>query len=298
MTKYTPGDTWEEHYRGFELRINVKEEVWWQVYNGTDRLHLEPKPTGIVEQLLELKPLGGRIRVTEDGAVITRKEKEDVDTSGRGTDLEDYTPVFVGELELEGSLVPVDAPEYEVPLRPDSLSTGDLWPSVYDGARYSYGSDGRAWWNNPITRNQHPVTGGLPDHVEQALKRVKPEGGSFRVTPAGDVITLVRAPATQTVKEQFGDLPRVVRNIIKLRRDRADLQMLPIFVERVDERPFEVEEPRSLTDSLSAEEQEALQGWATSLGHRACRRLARGRASRTTMETKTRPSRSTTRSRG
>jgi hypothetical protein len=102
--------------------------------------------------------------------------------------------------------------------------------------------------------------------VAAALKRLKPEGGSFRVTPWGDVITLVRAPATQTVRDQFGELPRVIRNIIKLRRERADLQMLPVYVDRLEAVPLTVEEPTSLVDELSDEEQEALEGWAASLG--------------------------------
>lgn len=266
MTAYTAGDTWEEHYRGYELRINGDGDVWWQVYNGTDRLHLDPVPTDLVEQFLELKPLGGRVRVAEGGRVITRQEDEDAEGARSDQSLDDYTPIYVDDIDLTGDLVPTDAPEHSVPVRPDGLSTGDLWPSVYDGARYSFSMDGNAWWHNSRTKKRHPVAGGLPDGVSTALKRLKPEGGSFRVTPWGDVITLVRAPATQTVRDQFGELPRVIRNIIKLRRERADLQMLPVYVDQLDEVPLEVEEPTSLVDELSEEEQEALEGWAASLG--------------------------------
>ena len=266
MISYTTGDTWKEHYRGYELRINADGDVWWQVYNGTDRLHLEPKPTDLVEQFLELKPLGGRIRVTDGGTVITRREDEDAEGSRSSKSLDDYTSVYVGEIDLKGKLVPKEASEFSVPVRPEGLTTGDLWPSVYDGARYSFSMGGDAWWHNPQTKKRHPVAGGLPATVLAGLQRVKPEGGSFRVTPWGDVITLVRSPATQTVKNQFGDLPRVVRNIIKLRRERADLQMLPVYVAQLDSLPLDVNEPPSITDKLSAEEQEALEGWAASLG--------------------------------
>lgn len=266
MTSHTVGDTWGEHYRGYELRINADGDVWWQVYNGTDRLHLEPTPTDLVEQFLELKPLGGRVRVTEGGHVITRQEDEDAEGARNDSSLDDYTPIYVGDMELTGELVPTDSPEYGVPVRPDGLSTGDLWPSVYDGARYSFSMDGNAWWHNSRTKKRHPVAGGLPDSVSGALTRLKPEGGSFRVLPWGDVITLVRSPATQTVRDQFDDLPRVIRNIIKLRRERADLQMIPVYVGRLDEVPLNVEEPTSLVDELSEEEQEALEGWAASLG--------------------------------
>jgi hypothetical protein len=266
MTDYTPGDEWEQHYRGYELRINNEGNIWWQVYNGTDRLHLEPKPTELIEQFLELKPLGGRVRVTEGGSVITRKEDEDLEGSRGQSSLDDYTSVYVGELDLDGDLVPRKKPEYSIPVRPSNVTSGDLWPSVYDGARYSFSMDGRAWWHNPTTKKRHPVVGGLPDTIESALTRLKPEGGSFRVTPWGDVITLVSAPATKTVQDQFGDLPPIVRNIIKLRRERADLQMLPLYVEQLPMLPLKVESPRSLTDQLTEEERESLENWAASLG--------------------------------
>ena len=266
MNSYTAGDPWEEHYRGYELRINADGDVWWQVYNGTDRLHLEPKPAELVEQFLELKPLGGRVRVTDGGDVITRQEDEDAEGSRSSKSLDEYTSIYVGEITLEGDLVPTEAPDFSVPVRPDGLTTGDLWPSVYDGARYSFSMAGDAWWHNPQTKKRHPVADDLPESVSTGLQRVKPEGGSFRVTPWGDVITLVRSPATQTVKNQFGELPRVIRNIIKLRRERADLQMLPVYVAQLDDLPLAVNEPPSITDRLSAEEQDALEGWAASLG--------------------------------
>jgi len=266
MTDYSTGDTWEEHYRGYELRINADEEVWWQVYNGTDRLHLEPKPEGLIETFLQFKPLGGRVRVTEGGAVITRQEDEGADGSRGAASLNEYTALYVGDLELTGDLVPTTASEHRVAVRPDDLSTGDLWPSVYDGSRYSSSMDGRAWWHNPRTKKRHSVVGGVPESITTALTRLKPQGGSFRITPWGDVITLIDSPATETVNEQFGDLPRVIRNIIKLRRDRGDLQMLPVYVGQLNDVPLTVEEPSSLTDQLTDKEQESLEGWAASLG--------------------------------
>lgn len=266
MTDYEPGDIWDEHYRGYELRINADGDIWWQVYDGTTRLHLEPKPDGIVEQFLELKPLGGRARVTEGGAVITRKEDEDADGSRGSGSLEDYTSIYVGDIDLDGALVPQEEPGYQIPVRPDDVSSGDLWPSVYDGARYSFSMDGRAWWYNSSTKQRHPIAGGLPEDVQAKLTSLKPEGGSFRVTPWGDIMTLVGSPATKTVEDQFSELPHVVRNIIKLRLERADLQMLPLYVGHLDRVPLEVEEPTSLTDVLSEEEEQALENWAESLG--------------------------------
>lgn len=250
------GDEWPEHYRGYQLHTNADGEVWWQVYRGTDRLYLDPTPNGLIEQLHSLKRLGGRIRVTEGNDVLTQIEDGD-----------SYETVWVGELALEGQLVPTDDPEYSIDLRPTGLSPGDLWPSVYDGSKYSFGHGAeRIWWQNPTTNKRHPVTTSLPDDVLDQLRRFKSDGGSFLVTPWGEVITLVRTnPAPNRIRKQLRNLPLVVQNIIKLRKERG-LEMLPIYIGQLDQTPIEVDEPVSLTDSLSTEEQHELESWASSLG--------------------------------
>ncbi|WP_336361571.1 hypothetical protein [Haladaptatus sp. ZSTT2] len=259
QNKLSIGEKWSEHYRGFRLHVNQKEDVWWQVYNGTDRLKCEDFPKEIVEDLLEVRPLGGRIHITETGQVLTKLEEEESDT-------EEYTGVWIGEVDLSGKLVPDADKSKAIEIQPTGLSAGDLWPSVYDGARYSYNVNGRLWWRNTQTRKNHSVTSTLPDNIWRQLRVYKPEGGSFRVTPNGDVITLIRDPAPQLVREQFGSLPPVVRNIIKLRKERADLSMLPVYIGTLENPSFSVEEPPSLTRDLSPEEEQALEDWAASLG--------------------------------
>lgn len=272
-SSFTVGDEWPEHYRGFTLQVSPDGSVWWQLYNGTDRLDLSPTPEEIAEAVLDHKRIGGRVHVTENGEVLTRVEDED----------DDWDEIYVGELDLDGELVPRDAPEYSIPVRPDGLSEGDLWPSVYDGARYSF-IDDRAWWQNGATNRRHPIDGGLPADILQTLKRYKPKGGSFRITPWGDVITLVPShPAPGSVREQFSDLPRVVQNIIKLRKER-DVEMLPIYVGELGDTEIEVKEPHSLTDSLSEEERENLSSWASSLGQTSSTSASSHKATRTSEE--------------
>ena len=260
-TNLSVGDEWPEHYRGLTLHINQNRDCWWQVYNGTDRLYVDAFPDEIIDNLLSLKPIGGRIRLTESGNVLTRLDEDDTAES-----VDEYTQVWIGDVAFSGELVPDDAPDMAIPVDPTDLSPGDLWPSVYDGARYSFVPDGRMWWKNSTTKKRHPVTTSLPTTIQATLRQQKPQGGSFRVTPTNDVITLVESPATDTVKRQFGELPALVRNIIKLRKERADLEMLPIYVGDLGDTTIEVESPTSLTDQMSAEEQDALEGWAASLG--------------------------------
>lgn len=250
------GDEWTEHYRGYQLQVSPNGDVWWQLYNGTDRLHLDPAPTDLAEDLLDVKRIGGRVRVTESNDVLTLVERSDGE----------YETIWIGELELDGELVPPDAPEYSIEVRPDGLSPGDLWPSVYDGSRYAYSGGDRVWWTNPDTHKRHPVETDLSADVFQALSQYKRDGGSFRITPWGEVITVIPFhPSPARVEEQFDDLPRLARNIIKLRKDRG-VDMLPIYVGSIDGVPFKIQEPSSLTDEISEEEQENLKSWARNLG--------------------------------
>lgn len=264
------GDEWPYHYRGFSLQASPNGDVWWQLYQGTDRLVLEPAPEEIVERLLEHKRIGGRMHITEQGDVLTRVEGDD----------DEYDQIYLGTVEgLDGELVPQDAPEYSIDLRPTGLEPGDLWPSVYDGSRYSFAGE-RVWWHSGQSHKRHPAPDGLPEGIQRDLRRYKPDGGSFRVLPWGDVITLVSLhPTPDKVGEQFGDLPRVVRNIIKLRKSR-DVEMLPVYIGSLDGYEIKVNEPTSLADSLSEKEQEELASWAENLGRTSNRSSSTHRASR------------------
>lgn len=248
------GDDWPDYYRGYRLQTNPDGNVWWQVYQGTDRLFLDPTPDGLIDDLLSLKRLGGRVRVTEDGDVITRVEAD-----------EGYDALYVGEYTLEGEFVPREAPEHSIDVRPTELSPGDLWPSIYDGAKFSFGGE-RVWWRHPQTHKRHPVETELGEDVLQTLRQLKPRGGSFRVTPWNDIITLVEDPPNPNrARTQLQALPRVIKNIIIMRRERG-VEMLPVYVGTVDTTPIAVNKPRSLTDRLSSDEQAQLDSWAGSLG--------------------------------
>ena len=265
------GDEWPHHYRGLSLQASPSGEVWWQLYQGTDRLHLNPAPEEIVDRLLDHKRIGGRFHVTERGDALTRVENGD-----------EYEQIYLGRInELDGELVPDGAEEFSVDLQPDGLEPGDLWPSVYDGSRYSFVGD-RFWWHSGQSHKRHPVPNGLPTDIEQSLQRYKRDGGSFRVLPWGDVITLIPLhPTPEKVEEQFNELPRVVRNIIKLRKDR-DVEMLPVFIGSLDDYQIEVNDPPSLTDRLSAEEEESLNSWAQNLGRTETRSTSAHKVSKDT----------------
>ncbi|WP_416838763.1 hypothetical protein [Haloferax sp. DFSO52] len=254
----SPGDEWPEHYRGLTLSVSPDRSVWWQLYNDKPRLRLTPPPEDIVDTLLELKRIGGRIHITEHGDVLTKIEDD-------ATDDDSYNEVYVGTVDLYGELIPEDDPDYSLQLRPEGLSPGDLWPSIYDGSRYSFAGE-RIWWHNGATHTRHPVDAGLPDHILSTLRQYKPQGGSFRITPWGDVITLISIhPSPGDVAEQFDKLSLIVKNIIKFRRERG-VEMLPVYIGNMNGSSLTVSEPTSLTDSLSPEEEATLSSWAENLG--------------------------------
>ena len=250
-----PND-WPGYYRGYRLRANAEGDVWWQVYQGTERLYLEPTPEEIVDRLTNLKTIGGRFHITEEQDVLTRVEDDDGN----------YREVWLGQYDLDGELVPAENPEERIPVRPDGLSPGDLWPSVYDGARFSYLEQDRVWWKNPSNHRRHYIEDPLPKDLLLEFRRYKPQGGSFRVTPWKDVITLIPFhPRPTTIDDQFADLPEVVRNIIKIRKERG-VEMLPVYLGSIDDFKFNIQEPENLSDPLSSEEEAELESWAKDLG--------------------------------
>lgn len=250
-----PND-WPGYYRGFRLRANPDGEIWWQVYQGTERLYLDPVPGEIIDRLTSLKTVGGRFHITEERDVLTRVEDDD---GG-------YREVWLGQYALDGELIPAENPDESLPIRPPDLSSGDLWPSVYDGARFSYLERDRVWWKNSDTHRRHYVKDPLPRDIARQFRRFKPQGGSFRVTPWKDIITLVPFhPRPKTIDKQFGDLPEVVRNIIKIRKERG-VEMLPVYLGSLDDYNFEIQEAENLSEPLSSEEEAELESWAKSLG--------------------------------
>jgi hypothetical protein len=254
------GNEWESYYRGYGLSVSASQEVWWQAYNGTERLKLEPTPTDMVENLLEIKSQGGAVRVTEGGSVITKVQEEE----SEGED-DQYTTVYVGETDLGVELVPESDETSSISTTHSGLTPGDLWPSVYDGAKFSF-SGSSFWWENPETKLRHHFTNQPPQRIVDNLTTLRPRGGSFRITPNGDVLTQVPpAKAPPDARKQFEDLPVPVKRLLKLRRVRGDVDMLPVYVGSIEAKSMSVEEPTRLTDPLSEQEKEELKTWVENI---------------------------------
>lgn len=251
------GEPWPAHYRGLTLHLDSRGDIWWRPYSGEQRLFVEDPPEPLVSVLLDVKPRGAMFRVTEHQDVIAKVENHEDGT---------FDPVFVGRLEEPRRLLPDRNEEFPVELHPSGLEEGDLWPSVYDGSRYSLNGPDTIWWHDPDSKRRHKVVDGLPDEIARAIVFQKNGGGSFRITPWGDVITLIdRVPEPEDVVEQFRNLPRPIRNIVQLRNDRGG-DMLPIYIGNIGDNQIRIEEPRALTDPLDEVAQQELEDWIRSLG--------------------------------
>jgi hypothetical protein len=261
LNRLSRGDDWPFHYRGYKLSANEEGELWWNAYKGTGRLKLDPLPTNLVEDLISIDRTGGSIRVTESGHVITKVEENS------GSNDRVYQPKYVGEIDFTGVLKPQGGGGDPVNLAPMGLSPGDLWPSVYDGSKYSFQGE-RFWWSNPEDKYRYPFAEELPTEVRRELRDIRPRGGSFRITPSRHVITQIETQSSPpNVRKQFRSLPDPVKRILKLRRDRGGVERIPVYVGRLDEDylPVTLEEPTRLSDPLSEREEAELEGWAAAL---------------------------------
>jgi len=66
--------------------------------------------------------------------------------------------------------------------------SGDVWPEHYRGSKYHYNSKGDVWWSAPLKILREMVITGHEEIVKKLLE-IKPQGGSFRITENGEVIT-------------------------------------------------------------------------------------------------------------
>lgn len=70
------------------------------------------------------------------------------------------------------------------------LEAGDDWPYHYRGTRYHYNKGGKAWWESSKDGLRVNVKAG-GEAVLKNLLSLKPDGGIFRITETGDVITKI-----------------------------------------------------------------------------------------------------------
>jgi hypothetical protein len=78
-----------------------------------------------------------------------------------------------------------------------TLNPGEKWTEHYRGTKYHFSTEGELWWEFPATEdslsNQHVPAQGGHKHIVEELLKLKPAGGSCRITETGEVITKLDA---------------------------------------------------------------------------------------------------------
>ena len=237
---------WKRHYRGYKLHVDDNQRTWWVPYIGEERLFALNMPKTLLENIRKVKPIGGSIRVTEVGDVVGKVEEND-----------SWTPKWIGKLTKPLIFSTNDDSKIKLKMRPTNINAGDIWPSIYDGAKYSFLGRDRIWWTNPEGYRQY-ANEQFPVKILKELLYYKTTGGSVRITPWGDILTLVPthpAPPKELIK-QFDELNPIVRNIIAIKKERG-LKMLQVYIGEID---FEItlKPPRKLTEPLTPEKRKEM----------------------------------------
>ena len=227
------GGIWPYHYRGTKYHYNGEKDVWWQTFKDGLKVKAVSGFERILDEILLLKTEGGSFRITETGDVIAKVESPD-----------GWPPKFICEMDEPFKF------EEEINVTPEDIQPGDLWPAFYDGARYSYLMD-KIWWHNPDGYRQY-VKESLPKEVIKELRRFKPEGGSFRITENGYVISLIpKQPLPKNIKKQWEILSDIQQRLIAVKVERTD--KLPIYIGRFYE-GITLNEPENFSKPLTKEE--------------------------------------------
>lgn len=225
-----PGDAWDDpaegYYRGSKYHCNAKREVWWSLPHGLGVIKASSGHEAIADLLLAIRPEGGSFRITEDGSVITK-------------DPATYKPIYVCEYDLPLEFEHVDV-----------LGTGveplDLWPSFYDGSRYSFKKK-QTWWRDPDSLSWRRTRQALPQQLRDQFFKVKTDGGSIRITENGKVLVLITPqPLPRHIERQYKALNNVQKQLIAVKTKSTEL--LPIYLGEFHgsltlEPPFDLNDP-------------------------------------------------------
>lgn len=212
QTLLGPGDLWDDpaegYYRGSKYHCGPQGDVWWALPSGLGKVHAVGGHEDVVAEFLKLRPEGGSFRITEDGAVITREPTT-------------FAPIYVCEY---GETLRFE----DVDVLGAGIQPLDLWPSFYDGSRYSFKKE-RTWWKDPEAVSWRETKETLPKEIRDRFFRVKPDGGSLRITENGKVLALIGPqPLPRHIEDQYKALNNTQKNLIAVKAQTAAL--LPVYL--------------------------------------------------------------------
>ena len=209
--KPIPGEEYEGVYRGTKFHINYMKNVWWQAGRSGVKIKARFSNESILDETLELRPLGGSFRITEAKEVLTKVFDEE----------KGYVSIFVGPLQGD---IEIEDFNWE----PKGIREGQLWSSPYDGTVFSVNANG-----DLLIHIGGMKIYALEGHEELATKvlKYKTAGGRFKVNENGNLLTLLyKHPFPDKIKDQLNALRPEEKNLIDIRTKTEGDGMVPIYL--------------------------------------------------------------------
>ena len=204
-----PTKEFDEWYRGTKYHLGARGSISWVSPRKKLKVKVVSGFEGVSDKLRTAFPQGGTFRVDELGRVLVKDPEHD------------YQVVVVGGVRK----IELDAIERDPRER---VKPGYIWPSIYDGARYHF-SDGRIWFRSPDGTRRYARSGH--ESLLEPLRKFKPQGGGFRITENGRVLTLrYTFPVPEEARAQWENLTDRDREVIRARESPGEDLLIPVFV--------------------------------------------------------------------
>jgi hypothetical protein len=205
----TPSE-FKEWYRGTKFHLGQHGTITWVSPRKKVKIRVVGGFENVLEKLQSILPNGGSFRVDEQGRILLKDPNRE------------YLVSAIGKVKS----VKLDVIERDPR---DRVKPGYIWPSIYDGSRYHISPDRKAWFRNPDGTRRYVKTGH--ESLVDALLKYKPQGGGFRITENGRVLTLrFTLPVPEEARSQWESLTDEERNIIMARETPGQALLIPIFV--------------------------------------------------------------------
>ena len=199
----------QDCFIGMKIKVDDRGNCTWQpnkfAGNHGARFSLE-NDGGIGKVVISKYAKGANVRITRDGTLHFRTKD--------------------GIESLKNKFEPqkISIPPFD--LLGDNLSPGMIMTGPLDGEMHHW-FNGKIWTKNILGKRCHWKQ--IPDELESALNRFKPEGGSFVITCWGNIAALIQPkPLPPEAREQWSKLSEEEKRLLQIKQ--KSIQMLPIFL--------------------------------------------------------------------
>ena len=236
----------QECFIGMKIKVDDKGNCSWQpnkfAGNHGARFSLE-NDGGIGQVVISKYTKGANVRITRDGSLHFR------------------TKDGIERLKNKFNPQKISIPPFD--LICDNLSPGMIMTGPLDGEIHHW-FNGKIWTKNIQGKRCHWKH--IPSELQSALKRFKPEGGSFVITCWGNIAALIQPkPLPPEAREQWSKLSEEEKRLLQIKQ--KSIQMLPIFLGKFNsEWEIVLEDPVDYSQPISDEEMAEMDDFLSQYG--------------------------------